>query len=410
MSEYRVLIVDDQRDVRRVLRAALETLGPSIKVTDVPSGEEAILVISRQPIDLMVADVRLPGISGLELKDRAQVRNPSMRMLLITGLTDNRTRREVETAGVDGYFFKPIDMGSFLSTVESFLNADRPETIPIPKGKDQQAIIAVVPPSKSPDRIPGPADKEPPSLGKEPLKDQVAPPDAFTPPAPPFVIQPGAPPSQTVGLSERLTTLRHDIKAQCALLIDERGQVLAQAGDLPVELSGETTMIQTAAIVGNVTRLSMTLGANLPRGLVYVPASTGDFYFTHIGQNISLTLVTASDSWPENRLGDLLRITRLAARDLLELLAGWGVKVTEEPVMPASPPLDDREPAIEGELEALLPELDAIFQQAESSKLKPQDADAFWESALSDSSEESLRTDGLTYDQARRLGLAPDDN
>lgn len=410
MSEYRVLIVDDQRDVRRVLRAALETLGKNIKVTDVPSGEEAILVISRQPIDLMVADVRLPGISGLELKDRAQVRNPGMRMLLITGLTDSRTRREVETAGVDGYFYKPIDMGVFLSTVEGFLDADQPEPGTIPDKKGPKETEAVVPPSTVPDMVPSHAGGELPPSGEKAPRDQVASLDGHTPPAPPFIIQPGAPPSPTVGLSERLTTLRHDIRAQCALLIDERGQILAQAGDLPLELSGETTLMQTAAIVGNITRLSMSLGSNLPRGLVYVPASSGDFYFTHVGQNISLTLVTVSDSWPENRLGDLLRITRLAARDLLELLAGWGVQVAEEPVMPSSPPSEESEPAIEAELETVLPELDAIFQQAESNKGKSQDADAFWESALSDSSSESLRTDGLTYDQARRLGLAPDDN
>jgi CheY-like chemotaxis protein len=59
-----VLIVDDHRDVRQTLRAGLETLGQGIQVTDVPSGEEAILVLSRQP-NLLVADVRLPGITSL---------------------------------------------------------------------------------------------------------------------------------------------------------------------------------------------------------------------------------------------------------------------------------------------------------------------------------------------------------
>jgi len=48
MSGYCVLIVDDQRDIRRLLRVGIEMLKADIKVIDVPSGEEAILVISRQ--------------------------------------------------------------------------------------------------------------------------------------------------------------------------------------------------------------------------------------------------------------------------------------------------------------------------------------------------------------------------
>jgi CheY-like chemotaxis protein len=85
MPKYRVLIVDDQSEVRRLLRAGLVTLGPDIQVVDVPSGEEAILVISRQPFDLLIADVRLPGISGLELKTRARMHNPNLKLILITG-------------------------------------------------------------------------------------------------------------------------------------------------------------------------------------------------------------------------------------------------------------------------------------------------------------------------------------
>ncbi len=73
MGKQRILIVEDQRDVRRLLRAGLETLELDLEIIDVPSGEEALLLSTRQPFDVLVADVRLPGISGLELKKRAQI-------------------------------------------------------------------------------------------------------------------------------------------------------------------------------------------------------------------------------------------------------------------------------------------------------------------------------------------------
>ena len=60
-------------------------------MVDVPSGEEALLVASRRPVDLLIADVRLPGISGLELMARVHKRNPELKTILITGLTDPRS-------------------------------------------------------------------------------------------------------------------------------------------------------------------------------------------------------------------------------------------------------------------------------------------------------------------------------
>ena len=121
MRPFHVLIVDDQRDARSVLRAGLETLETRLKVTDVPSGEEAILVIASQPIDLLVADIRLPGITGLELKERARMRNPELKVILITGVTDPRIREKVARAGAEAFFYKPVEMGDFLDAVERCL-------------------------------------------------------------------------------------------------------------------------------------------------------------------------------------------------------------------------------------------------------------------------------------------------
>ncbi|MFM8321029.1 MAG: response regulator [Chloroflexota bacterium] len=399
MSPYRILIVDDQRDVRRVLRAALETLGPEMKITDVPSGEEAILVISRQPVDLLITDVRLPGISGLELKERATVRNPEMSLIMITGMTEPKVRQEVVNAGVDAYFFKPIEMGAFLDAVRRLLPLDD-RLLPVDSSAARPTAGAPAAPQRA--QPSSAAAALPAFAGK-------------TSPASPPVAAAARSPHNLAG---RLSDLRSSLRAQCALLIDDRGEVIAQAGVLPVMLPVEVVLPQLGTITSVATRLSLQLGARLPRDWMVFPGDENDLFVTHIGQNVGLVLVTANGVWEGARIGELMQQVRQGARDLLEMLADWGVPLGETPIpssaggpQPApSQPAAAPEPVAAEELDALLPDLDAIFGGAHGETLKTLDADAFWESAVAaDPGEKTLRADALSYDQARQLGLAPDE-
>ncbi len=76
MTPPRILLVDDQRQVSRVLRSALEVSSKDYIINDVSSAEEALLEISRGPLDLLVTDLRLPGMTGLELVERVLDINP----------------------------------------------------------------------------------------------------------------------------------------------------------------------------------------------------------------------------------------------------------------------------------------------------------------------------------------------
>lgn len=136
MAHYRILIVDDQRDVRLLLRTSLETLKLDLEVIDVPSAEEALLILGKEQIDLMVVDVRLPGMSGLELHERAGRRTPTTNLILITGLTDESVKQQIAQAGAAAYFFKPIRVGPFLEQVCKCLGLqvaqESPKEIPAP--------------------------------------------------------------------------------------------------------------------------------------------------------------------------------------------------------------------------------------------------------------------------------------
>src|SRR5215208_6564291 len=99
MSAPTILIVDDQRDIVRLLHSTLQTLGHKLDIIDAPSGEEALLEASRRKVDLLVADYLLPGISGVELLRKVKVRNPDLKVIFISGITERRARNEMLNAG-----------------------------------------------------------------------------------------------------------------------------------------------------------------------------------------------------------------------------------------------------------------------------------------------------------------------
>jgi len=125
MSAPRILLVDDQRDILRLLHSTLDTLAHELEIIESPSGEEALLEASRNKVDLLVSDYRLPGITGVELMHKIRVRYPDVRVILITGMTDRKARDEILNAGAVAVFDKPILLTDFLDAVERALNLDR---------------------------------------------------------------------------------------------------------------------------------------------------------------------------------------------------------------------------------------------------------------------------------------------
>jgi two-component system response regulator YesN len=100
MMDRNVLIVDDQRDILRLLRSTLETLkNPEVKIFESPSGEEALLESTRHKVDLLISDYKLPGMSGVELMHKVRVRNPEAKVILISGTTERKVREEMLNAG-----------------------------------------------------------------------------------------------------------------------------------------------------------------------------------------------------------------------------------------------------------------------------------------------------------------------
>jgi CheY-like chemotaxis protein len=369
MTIHRVLIVDDQREVRKVLRAGIESLGGNFKVIDVPSGEEAILIASQQSINLLVADIRLPGMSGLELFERIRRYNPSLKVILITGVPDPLLRRETARAGADAYFYKPIEMPDFLDTVERCLGV----------------VETIFPPS--PD-----AKSAPDKTGEAPLGT--------------------GGPSDSLSLTEQLTRLLREWGVLAALLLDDSGRVQARAGNLPAAVSEQTLLSKIIILFNEAAELSRLLGMEPPKDGLYFRGAHVDLYLAHADPKGHLVIFAPASSSDETRarvIGSLWPAARKWAEALaLQEAAAPPPEDTSLPPDILTPirdaPAQDA-PAVEPD-----PEMDVILRQASQVQLDSQDIDAFWESANEVNSNTGLAGgSAISYDQARQMGLAPED-
>ena len=120
----RILVVDDEKSIAFLLGETLAQLGPEYQVQTAYSGEEALSKIAAEPFDLVVTDLRMPDISGLELIRRLRPINPFARTILITAYGSDEAEAEARRLGAYRYITKPVKMGEFMEVVQEALLKD----------------------------------------------------------------------------------------------------------------------------------------------------------------------------------------------------------------------------------------------------------------------------------------------
>ena len=128
----RILIVDDDAGQRSLLDSFLK--GQGFETVVVASGEGALEVLASEDIAMMISDVRMPGISGLETLRRARKQRASLPILLVTAFADIREAVGAMRDGALNYLSKPIDLDELLVCVRqatgiapaAVVQADRP--------------------------------------------------------------------------------------------------------------------------------------------------------------------------------------------------------------------------------------------------------------------------------------------
>ena len=113
----RILIVDDDAGQRSLLDTFLRSQGFTTVVVD--SGEHALEVIRDEKIILMISDVRMPGLSGLETLRQARQLRATLPVLLVTAYADIREAVDAMRDGAVNYLAKPIDLDELLLTVQN---------------------------------------------------------------------------------------------------------------------------------------------------------------------------------------------------------------------------------------------------------------------------------------------------
>lgn len=120
MTKLRILIADDDADMRALLRAALAADGH--EVTEAANGREALDEILR-PLDLIVTDVRMPGVNGLSLLAGLRACGCTTPVIVISAYDGERLRREAKRIGANAVFAKPFEVDDLRTAV---MNVVRP--------------------------------------------------------------------------------------------------------------------------------------------------------------------------------------------------------------------------------------------------------------------------------------------
>jgi two-component system response regulator FixJ len=116
LAETLVYLVEDDDATREALAFVLRATG--ITVSAHASAEQLLAVYDPLPAHCVVADIRLPGISGLELQDRLRRESPSVPFILITGHGDVPLATRAFKAGAIDFIEKPVDASVLLAAVE----------------------------------------------------------------------------------------------------------------------------------------------------------------------------------------------------------------------------------------------------------------------------------------------------
>ena len=116
----RLLVVDDDVNVRKTLLDALEFSGYNAQGAE--DGEAALALLREAAFDLLLVDLKMPGVDGIELIRRAKSLHPQARIIILTGYGTKETAIEALNLGVLAYLEKPIrDLGVLESAVERVL-------------------------------------------------------------------------------------------------------------------------------------------------------------------------------------------------------------------------------------------------------------------------------------------------
>jgi DNA-binding response OmpR family regulator len=258
MPGKNILIVEDEPKVGFFLKETLESLGRGYSVSHVESGEAALAEMARHPYELVVTDLRMPGMSGIDLLSRVRELAPHTRTILITAYGNADVENESYQLNAARYFAKPFPIDEFAAAVQDVLD-DRSTDIP--------------------------------AMTRERLER----------------------------ITQRLSDLRFEVGAQCILLSDTQGDLLTEVGLTDGLTPGTLTELMGGGFA-SLFQVARHLHEGRAFNLTYHEGVRYDIYAANVGDHLLLTLVFDRRQGA-SRIGMVWLYTKRAIQDLLESIS-----------------------------------------------------------------------------------------
>jgi two-component system KDP operon response regulator KdpE len=137
MADTMILVVDDEPQIRRVLRATLSSSG--YDVIEAKDGQEAVEMVIRERPTLILMDVNMPGMSGLEACSKIRLSFPGP-IIMVTVRNSEQDKIHALDSGADDYVVKPFAMGELLARVRAARRRSSSQE-PLPKFESPQLSV-----------------------------------------------------------------------------------------------------------------------------------------------------------------------------------------------------------------------------------------------------------------------------
>src|SRR5512136_1005381 len=214
-----ILVVDDTEAICKALRDVLTMAGYTVRTA--PSGERALQILETAAMDLVITDLKMSGISGIQLLKKIKEKTPELPVVILTGFGDMDSVVEAMRSGVADYLKKPFSVNEVLQVTERELKRTK---------QLQAATLPVTVPTMQVDAV-------------APQSSRI------------FIFSA----SEAQSIDRILSSLRAETMAESALLIEETGHLVSAKGisseqDMPtlagVVLAGRSATARMASLLG----------------------------------------------------------------------------------------------------------------------------------------------------------------
>ena len=120
-KKSRILITDDEKSIRNALREILEF--ENYAISEAENGEEALGIIQKEPIDLVLLDIKMTGMDGIEVLEKVKEMKPELPVIMISGHGNIKIAVEATKTGAFDFLEKPPDLNRLLISVRNALKS-----------------------------------------------------------------------------------------------------------------------------------------------------------------------------------------------------------------------------------------------------------------------------------------------